>query len=96
MKIGHRMVVLVRCLRKVNNDYEIINDLIGGEKSMFGLSKEEIMLLLEKVGLEEKQKNAIANILHLNNERIEQQLAFIIHLVMDERERNISANTYLN
>ena len=90
------MVVLVRCLRKVNNDYEIINDLIGGEKSMFGLSKEEIMLLLEKVGLEEKQKNAIANILHLNNERIEQQLAFIIHLVMDERERNISANTYLN
>lgn len=63
---------------------------------MFGLSKEEIMLLLEKVGLEEKQKKAIANIMYLNNERIEQQLAFIIHLVMEERERNISANTYLN
>lgn len=62
---------------------------------MFGLSKEEIMLLLEKVGLEENKK-AIANIMYLNNERIEQQLAFIIHLVMDERERNISANTYLN
>ncbi|MEY9972054.1 hypothetical protein ABH966_002428 [Lysinibacillus sp. RC46] len=63
---------------------------------MFGLSKEEIMLLLEKVGLEEKQKNAIANIMHLNNKRIEQQLAFIIDLVIDERERNISNNTYLN
>jgi len=66
------------------------------KKSMFGLSKEEIMLMLEKVGIEEKQKNAIADILHLNNARIEQQLAFIIHLVIDERERSISNNTYLN
>lgn len=63
---------------------------------MFGLTKEEMMLMLEKVGLEEKQKNAIADILHLNNLRIEQQLAFIIHLVMDERERSITNNTYLN
>jgi len=63
---------------------------------MFGLSKEEIMLMLEKVGIEEKQKNAIADILHLNNSRIEQQLAFIIHLVIDERERSTSNNTYLN
>ncbi|MFB7157695.1 MULTISPECIES: hypothetical protein [unclassified Lysinibacillus] len=63
---------------------------------MFGLTKEEIMLMLEKVGLEERQKNAIADILHLNNLRIEQQLAFIIHLVMDERERSITNNTYLN
>ncbi|MEB2301226.1 hypothetical protein LAV72_16535 [Lysinibacillus xylanilyticus] len=63
---------------------------------MFGLTKEEIMLMLEKVGLEEKQKNAIADILHLNNVRIEQQLAFIIHLIMDERERSIANNTYLN
>ncbi|MDM5248049.1 hypothetical protein [Lysinibacillus sp. G4S2] len=63
---------------------------------MFGLSKEEIMLMLEKVGLEEKQKNAIVDILYLNNMRIEQQLAFIIHLIIDERERNISNNTYLN
>lgn len=66
------------------------------KRSMFGLSKEEIMLMLEKVGIEEKQKNAIADILHLNNVRIEQQLAFIIHLVIDERERSISNNTYLN
>jgi len=63
---------------------------------MFGLTKEEIMLMLEKAGLEEKQKKAIADILHLNNLRIEQQLAFIIHLVMDERERSIANNTYLN
>jgi len=63
---------------------------------MFGLSKEEIMLMLEKAELEENQKSAIAEILHLNNMRIEQQLAFIIHLVIDERERNISNNTYLN
>lgn len=63
---------------------------------MFGLSKEEIMLMLEKAELEENQKNAIAEILQLNNMRIEQQLAFIIHLVIDERERNISNNTYLN
>ncbi|AVK85355.1 MULTISPECIES: hypothetical protein [Lysinibacillus] len=63
---------------------------------MFGLSKEEIMLMLEKAELEENQKSAIAEILQLNNMRIEQQLAFIIHLVIDERERNISNNTYLN
>jgi len=63
---------------------------------MFGLTKEEIMLMLEKAGLEEIQKNAIVELLHLNNTRIEQQLAFIIHLVMDERERNIANNTYLN
>jgi len=61
---------------------------------MFGLSKEEIMLMLEKAELEENQKSAIAEILQLNNMRIEQQLAFIIHLVIDERERNISNNTY--
>lgn len=63
---------------------------------MFGLTKEEIMLMLEKAGLEEIQKNTIADILHLNNLRIEQQLAFIIHLVMEERERSITNNTYLN
>lgn len=63
---------------------------------MFGLSKEEIMLMLEKVDLKENQKSAIADILHMNNLRIEQQLAFIIHLVIDEREKNISHNTYLN
>ncbi|MET4563431.1 hypothetical protein [Lysinibacillus parviboronicapiens] len=63
---------------------------------MFGLSKEEILLLLEKVELADSQKNAIADIFHLNNMRIEQQLAFIIHLVIDERERNIANNTYLN
>lgn len=44
----------------------------------------------------ESKKSAIAEILQLNNMRIEQQLAFIIHLVIDERERNISNNTYLN
>ncbi|WCH49609.1 hypothetical protein MHI04_09710 [Lysinibacillus sp. FSL K6-1151] len=63
---------------------------------MFGLTKEEIMLLLEGVELAEKQKNVIADILHLNNMRIEQQLALMIHLIIDERERNISNNTYLN
>ncbi len=64
--------------------------------SMFGLTKEEIMLLLEEIELAEKQKNVIADILHLNNMRIEQQLALMIHLLLDERERNISNNTYLN
>ncbi|MCY1462428.1 hypothetical protein D9M71_801990 [compost metagenome] len=63
---------------------------------MFGLTKEEIMLLLEGMELAEKQKNVIADIFHLNNMRIEQQLALMIHLIIDERERNISNNTYLN
>ncbi|EFI68554.1 hypothetical protein JIN86_10865 [Lysinibacillus sp. HST-98] len=63
---------------------------------MFGLTKEEIMLMLEEMELAEKQKNVIADILHLNNMRIEQQLALMIHLIIDERERNISNNTYLN
>ena len=64
--------------------------------SMFGLTKEEIMLMLEEIELAEKQKNLIADIIHLNNMRIEQQLALKIHLIIDERERNISNNTYLN
>lgn len=64
--------------------------------SMFGLTKEEIMLMLEEMELAEKQKTVIADILHLNNMRIEQQLALMIHLIIDERERNISNNTYLN
>jgi len=63
---------------------------------MFGLSKEEIMMRLNKVELADSQKRAIADIFHQNNLRIEQQLAFIIHLVIDERERNTSNNTYLN
>lgn len=66
------------------------------KRKMFGLSKEEIMMMLEKVELADSQKNAIADIFHLNNMRIEQQLAFIIHLVIDERERNLTNNTYLN
>lgn len=64
--------------------------------SMFGLTKEEIMLMLEEMELAEKHKNVIADILQLNNMRIEQQLALMIHLIIDERERNISNNTYLN
>lgn len=64
--------------------------------SMFGLTKEEIMLMLEEIELAEKQKNLIADMIHLNNMRIEQQLALMIHLIIDERERNISNNTYLN
>ncbi|MEK5231896.1 hypothetical protein MHB42_08985 [Lysinibacillus sp. FSL K6-0232] len=63
---------------------------------MFGLTKEEIMLLLEESDLAEKQKSIIADIFHLNNMRIEQQLAFIVHVIMEEREQNISNNTYLN
>ncbi|MED4887141.1 hypothetical protein MKY88_09725 [Lysinibacillus sp. FSL R7-0073] len=63
---------------------------------MFGLTKEEILLMLEEIELAEKQKSAIADILHLNNMRIEQQLALLIHLIIDERERNISNHTYLN
>jgi len=63
---------------------------------MFGLSKEEIMMMLKKVEIADSQKSAIADIFHQNNLRIEQQLAFIIHLVIDERERNTSNNTYLN
>ncbi|WP_341299416.1 hypothetical protein MHB44_12460 [Lysinibacillus sp. FSL H8-0500] len=63
---------------------------------MFGLTKEEIMLLLEDSGLAEKQKSAIADIFHLNNMRIEQQLALMIHLIIEEREHNTSNNTYLN
>lgn len=62
---------------------------------MIGLSKEEIMMMLEDVGLTESQKSAIADILRLNNLRIEQQLALIIHLVLDEREQNLT-NTYIN
>ena len=64
--------------------------------SMFGLTKEEIMLMLEEMELAEKHKNVIADILHLNNMGIEQQLALMIQLIIDERERNISNNTYLN
>ena len=64
--------------------------------SMFGLTKEEIMIMQEEIELAEKQKNLIADIIHLNNMRIEQQLALMIHLIIDERERNISNNTYLN
>lgn len=63
---------------------------------MFGLTKEEIMLLLEEIELAEKQKNVIADILHLNNMRIEQQLALMIHLIIEEREQTFSNNTYLN
>ncbi|EAZ84347.1 hypothetical protein MKX57_09870 [Lysinibacillus sp. FSL M8-0216] len=63
---------------------------------MFGLTKEEILLKLEEIELAEKHKSAIADILHLNNMRIEQQLALLIHLIIDERERNISNHTYLN
>ncbi|MEA0555206.1 hypothetical protein U1P98_15860 [Lysinibacillus irui] len=63
---------------------------------MFGLTKEEIMLLLEEIELAEKQKNVIADILHLNNMRIEQQLVLMIQLIIEERERTISNNTYLN
>ncbi len=54
------------------------------------------MLLLEDSGLAEKQKSAIADIFHLNNMRIEQQLALMIHLIIEEREHNTSNNTYLN
>lgn len=63
---------------------------------MFGLTKEEIMSLLEESDLAEKQKSIIADIFHLNNMRIEQRLAFIVHVIMEEREQNISNNTYLN
>ncbi len=63
---------------------------------MVGLSKEEIMRMLEKVELDESEKNIIADILRLNNMRIEQQLAYIINLVIDERERNVSNITYFN
>ncbi|WP_445480390.1 hypothetical protein ACULLL_09570 [Lysinibacillus irui] len=63
---------------------------------MFGLTKEEIMLLLEEIELAEKQKNVIADILHLNNMRIEQQLVLMIQLIIEERERTISNNTYLH
>ncbi|ACA40030.1 hypothetical protein ACE1MS_09130 [Lysinibacillus sp. fkY74-1] len=63
---------------------------------MFGLTKEEILLKLEEIELAEKHKSAIADILQLNNMRIEQQLALLIHLIIDERERNISNHTYLN
>ncbi len=63
---------------------------------MFGLTKEEILLKLEEIELAEKHKSAIADILHLNNMRIEQQLALLIHLIIDERERTISNHTYLN
>ncbi|MFJ7733668.1 hypothetical protein ACIQXF_17520 [Lysinibacillus sp. NPDC097231] len=54
------------------------------------------MRMLEKVELDESEKNIIADILRLNNMRIEQQLAYIINLVIDERERNVSNITYFN
>ncbi|KOS68573.1 hypothetical protein AEA09_08420 [Lysinibacillus contaminans] len=56
---------------------------------MLGFSKKEIMELLEKVKISESQKGAIADIIYRNNQRIEQELEYIIDQILDERERRL-------
>lgn len=66
------------------------------KKVCLGFRRKKYCCCSKKWSWQIVKKNAIADIFHLNNMRIEQQLAFIIHLVIDERERNIANNTYLN
>lgn len=55
---------------------------------MLGFSKKEIMALLEKVKMAEGQKDAVAEIIYRNNQRIEQELGFIINQLLNERDSN--------
>lgn len=59
-----------------------------------GFSKKEIMALLEKVKMTESQKDAIADIIFHNNQRIGEQLEYIIYHILDERERDFINDLY--
>lgn len=56
---------------------------------MLGFSKNEIMAMLEKAKIGESQKDAIADIIYRNNQRIEQELGLIINQILYEREREL-------
>lgn len=62
---------------------------------MLGFSKKEIMALLERVKMGESQKDAIADIIYCNNQRIEKELGYIIDQILDERERGL-INSYFH
>lgn len=59
---------------------------------MLGYSKKEIMALLEKVKMTDSQKEAIADIIYDNNQRIEQEIEFILDQMLDERDRELINN----
>lgn len=61
---------------------------------MIGFSKKEIMALLEKVKIADSQKNAIAEIIYRNNQRIEQDLGFILDQLLEERNGNFINDFY--
>ena len=61
---------------------------------MLGFSKKEIMALLEKVKIADSQKNAIAEIIYRNNQRIEQDLGFILDQLLEERNGNFINDFY--
>ncbi|MFJ7737396.1 hypothetical protein ACIQ2D_13875 [Lysinibacillus sp. NPDC097287] len=61
---------------------------------MLGFTKKEIMALLERVQIGESQKNAIADIIYGNNQRIEQELVNIIDQLLVERERDLINNYF--
>ena len=56
---------------------------------MLGFSKKEIMALLEKVKMTDSQKNAIADIIYHNNQRIEQEIGYILDLILDEQKHEL-------
>lgn len=66
-----------------------------GVELVLGFSKKELMALLEKAEIEDSQKDAIAEIIHRNNQRIEQELVFIIKQMLDEQAR-VLTDTYLH
>lgn len=59
---------------------------------MLGFSRNEILALLERTKIGESQKNAIADIIYVNNQRIEKDLASIIDQILVERERDLINN----
>ena len=61
---------------------------------MLGFSRKEIMALLERVQIGDGQKNAIADIIYGNNQRIEQELSYIIDQLLVERERDLVNNYF--
>lgn len=61
---------------------------------MIGFSKKEILALLEKEKITDSQKNAIAEIIYRNNQRIEQDLGFILDQLLEERNSNVINDFY--
>ncbi|MFJ7952999.1 hypothetical protein ACIQZG_15885 [Lysinibacillus sp. NPDC096418] len=61
---------------------------------MLGFSRNEILALLERTKIGESQKNAIADIIYVNNQRIEKDLASIIDQILVERERDLINNCF--